>query len=207
MRKHKKMIGLLLVAILLVSGTFLATMAYLTSTTEKVTNTFTLGQVKITLDEEKLGEDGEPLETPERTEEGNSYKLLPGHTYVKDPTVHVDEESEDSYVRIIMTMDKQTELDTFFANQGFAPFFTVEDIWEEQPWEWADPAETTRKIEFRLKEVAKAGEDYVLFKTITIPSTLTNEQAAALKGLNLKFEAHAIQVDGFADAAAAWGEW
>ena len=56
MKKHRKTIVLLLVAVLLVGGTFLATMAYLSSTSEEVKNTFTVGKVDIFLNETKADE-------------------------------------------------------------------------------------------------------------------------------------------------------
>ena len=88
MKTRSKALLLTLCAVLLVTASVLGTMAYLTSTDE-VQNTFTVGQVKITLDEAKVTTDGEPVEGAARVTE-NSYKLMPGHTYTKDPTIHVD---------------------------------------------------------------------------------------------------------------------
>lgn len=106
MKTKSKALLLTLCAVLLVTASMLGTMAYLTSTDE-VENTFTVGQVKITLDEAKVNGDGKPinkddevvtdLAAAERVKT-NSYKLLPGHTYTKDPTIHVDAVSEDSWI-------------------------------------------------------------------------------------------------------------
>lgn len=82
-------------------------MAYLTSTDE-VKNTFTVGQVKIKLDEAKVDENGKPVEGAARVAE-NSYKLLPGHTYTKDPTIHVDAASEDCFIRAKVTLNNAKE--------------------------------------------------------------------------------------------------
>lgn len=43
-----------------------------------------------------------------------------------------------------------------------------------------------------------------LFESITVPSTATNEQIAALEGFQINVVAEAIQADGFANADAAW---
>ena len=51
MKKAKKVLTLLLCAALLVGATITGTLAFLTQTTETVTNTFTVGKVQ-------LGEDG-----------------------------------------------------------------------------------------------------------------------------------------------------
>ena len=105
MKTKTKALALALCAVLLVVTTVFVTMAYLTSE-DSVTNTFTVGQVNITLDEAKVDEYGNPVDkdgkhvelasAPRQT--GNEYKLIPGHTYTKDPTVNVDSSSEDCYL-------------------------------------------------------------------------------------------------------------
>ena len=57
MKKTKKVLILGLCAVLLVAASVLGTMAYLTDT-KSVTNTFTVGNVAITLDEAKVKTDG-----------------------------------------------------------------------------------------------------------------------------------------------------
>ncbi|MFR6087431.1 MAG: SipW-dependent-type signal peptide-containing protein [Oscillospiraceae bacterium] len=74
-------------ALLLVAAGVFGTLAYLTGT-DTVNNTFTVGNVKITLDEAKVTTDGTPVEGADRVK-ANEYHLLPGHTYTKDPTVTV----------------------------------------------------------------------------------------------------------------------
>ena len=96
MKKKTKALMLVLCAVLLVTASVLGTMAYLTST-EKVVNTFTVGKVAITLDEAKVDPDGTAV-TPAERVKGNAYHLLPGHTYTKDPTVHVQANSENSFI-------------------------------------------------------------------------------------------------------------
>lgn len=90
MKTKNKALLLALCAVSLVTASVLGTMAYLTSN-DKVTNTFTVGSVAITMDETDV--DG----TAGRDTQ-NSYKLLPGHEYTKDPTIHVDPKSEDCYL-------------------------------------------------------------------------------------------------------------
>lgn len=93
MRKILAMVmALALTAALAVGGT----LAYLTSQ-DSVTNTFTVGKVNITLDEADVDEYGVEIPDASRTD-ANEYKLLPGHTYVKDPIVHVTAGSENSYL-------------------------------------------------------------------------------------------------------------
>ena len=91
--KKTKAILMALCAVLLVAASVMGTLAYLTSTDE-VVNTFTVGNVVITMDETDF-DNSTP--TAER-DKANVYHLLPGHEYVKDPIVHVDADSEDCYL-------------------------------------------------------------------------------------------------------------
>ena len=56
MKKAKKVVALALCAVMLVVGSVAGTMAYLTSN-DSVTNTFTVGNVVITLDETNVDND------------------------------------------------------------------------------------------------------------------------------------------------------
>ena len=94
MKKTKKALLLSLCAVMLVTASVLGTMAYLTSTDE-VVNTFTVGNVAITLDETDV-DNSTPGENDR--DQANEYKLMPGKEYVKDPIVHVDADSEDCYL-------------------------------------------------------------------------------------------------------------
>lgn len=102
-----------LCAVLLVAASVLGTMAYLTDSKD-VKNTFTVGNVAIKLDEAKVDEMGNLVKNQDGTlaerVPGNAYKLLPNHTYVKDPTVTVLKPSVESYVRMKVTFNKASAL-------------------------------------------------------------------------------------------------
>lgn len=118
MKTKGKALLLTLCAVLLVAASVLGTMAYLTST-DTVTNTFTVGKVEIKLDEAKVTADGIPVEGAARVTE-NSYKLMPGNTYTKDPTVTVLNGSETSYVRMKVTFNNATEIIALCTDPEFA---------------------------------------------------------------------------------------
>ena len=80
MKSKKKVFLTVLCAAALVVASVLGTMAYLTSKTGPVTNTFTVGNVNITLDETDVTPMGVKDTDTKVTE--NSYKLIPGHTYI-----------------------------------------------------------------------------------------------------------------------------
>lgn len=118
MKKTSKALLLTICAVLLVAASVMGTVAYLTST-DKVQNTFTVGKVAIKLDEAKVGTDGTPVEGADRVKE-NGYKLLPGHTYIKDPTVTVLKDSVESYVRMKVTFNNAAEIIAMCTDPEFA---------------------------------------------------------------------------------------
>ena len=118
MKTRSKALLLTLCAVLLVAASVLGTMAYLTST-DSVENTFTVGKVKINLDEAKVDADGKADTTADRVK-ANEYKLMPGHTYTKDPTVTVEKGSESSYVRMKVTFNNATEIIKLCTDPEFA---------------------------------------------------------------------------------------
>ncbi|MDO5041370.1 MAG: SipW-dependent-type signal peptide-containing protein, partial [Peptoniphilus sp.] len=93
MKKTSKALLLGICAVLLITASVLGTMAYLTSQ-DTVTNTFTVGSVSISLDEKDV-DDSTPGEDRDKA---NKYNLVPGKTYDKDPTIHVANGSEKSYL-------------------------------------------------------------------------------------------------------------
>lgn len=107
-----------LCAVLLVAASVLGTMAYLTDSKD-VKNTFTVGNVAIKLDEAKVTTDGKIVQGADRVQT-NDYKLLPNHTYTKDPTVTVLKPSVDSYVRMKVTFNKASALIAMCTDPEFA---------------------------------------------------------------------------------------
>lgn len=209
MKTRSKALLLTLCAVLLVAATIFGTMAYLTST-DTVTNTFTVGKVNIKLDEAKANSDGTLVEGAERVK-ANSYKLLPGHTYNKDPMVTVLSGSESSYVKMTVTFSKANELDAIFAPDG-ANLTSIFNGYDATKWTYKgntkDATANTRTYEFWYKEAVAAPTADValdaLFKSITVPGEITNEQLATIERMTITVNAYAIQADGFADADAAW---
>ena len=219
MKTKSKALILTLCAVLLVAASMLGTMAYLTSTDE-VENTFTVGQVKIKLDEAQVNDDGKPIDkdgevvddpADAKRVKANSYKLLPGHTYNKDPMVTVLNGSESCYVKMTVTFTKANELDAIFAPDG-ADMTSIFKGYDSANWiakgNTKDTTTNTRTYEFWYKETVAAPTADValdaLFDSITVPSTITNTQLATIKDMTITVNAYAIQADGFQDATAAW---
>lgn len=79
-----------------------------------MTNTFTVGKVEIKLDETDVTNP-----TGSRVQ-ANSYKLMPGTTYTKDPTVTVKAGSEESYVRMKVTFNNATKIIALCTDPEYA---------------------------------------------------------------------------------------
>ena len=209
MKTRSKALLLTLCAVLLVAASVLGTMAYLTSS-DTVTNTFTVGSVAIKLDEAQANTDGTLVPNAERVK-ANSYKLLPGHTYSKDPMVTVLSGSESSYIKMTVTFSKANELDAIFAPGG-ADLTKIFNGYDPANWIYkgntTDATANTRTYAFWYKEAVGAPTADValdaLFDSITVPGSVTKEQLATIEGMTITVNAYAIQADGFADADAAW---
>ena len=118
MKTRRNALLLSFCAVLLVVASVFGTVAYMTSK-DQVKNTFTVGKVAINLDEAKVTEDGKPVEGANRVKE-NSYKLVPGLTYTKDPMVTVLDDSEASYVRMKVTFNNARTIIDMCTDPEFA---------------------------------------------------------------------------------------
>ncbi len=208
--KKSKVLLLTLCAALLVAAGVLGTLAYLTSEAT-VVNTFTVGNVDITLDETAVTPDGEPIDGAKRVT-SNSYHLVPGKTYIKDPTMTVVKGSEESYVRMLVTINCMKEFDAVYAPE----VANLTDIFNDyDPTNWIfettvrDPEANTVTYEFRYKETVKPASNTdtvlgALFESITVPGAFDNDDMASITKLEITVVGHAIQASGFDDEDAAW---
>lgn len=214
--KKSKAILMVVCAMLLVAASVMGTLAYLTST-DTVTNTFSIGKVEITLDEAKANPDGSLVEGAARVD-GNSYKLMPGHTYNKDPQVHVKADSEPSYIRMLVTVSDISKLKAAFPASQYPEYysgeiFLLEKLVNWNSTDWACNSVNGNVYEFRYAAGSytvpdDATGEYVdldpLFTTITIPGTVDATALANLDKVTITVVAQAIQADGFTDADDAW---
>lgn len=192
MKTKSKALLMTLCAVLLVAASVLGTMAYLTSTTGPVTNTFSIGKIDITLDEAPVNVDGEVIDGARRME--NQYKLVPGHTYIKDPTVHVTNlNSEDSYIFVkvvngIAAYEADTKIAAQIVAKGWTALNGVDNVY------------------YREYNKDSADKDFVVFDNFTIAQDAeTIDGWATATSANITITAYAIQKDANLDTAAkAW---
>lgn len=202
--KTKKILALAIAAVLLVAVSVAGTVAYLTSTTQKVTNEFQPTKVDVAIDEHEYIFSSNTLATT-FVGEGNTedtYKLIPGLTMPKDPHVTVPAGGESVYVYIKVT--KENEFDTYItANVNTNVWSEVsgtDDVW----YLTAGPVGNGG---------AAAGPFYILSTSTTNPYgevTVkpevggTVDMPAVGSEPKIAFEAFVIQSATFADANAAY---
>ncbi len=203
MNTKTKALVLALCAVLLVVTTVFVTMAFLTSE-DSVQNTFTFGHVYIELDEAKVDKTGTVTAGADRTStEGrvdtNEYHLIPGHSYVKDPTVHVDSNSEDCWLFVKLKND----LKPIIVSD------TIEEQMATNGWSVIDEANNV----WAYGEKVSGGADIPVFDSFTLAEDANVSQYATVMdaagnvtgGATVNIIAYAVQYDGFeSGATAAW---
>lgn len=194
MKTTKKALLLTLCAVLLVAASVLGTMAYLTSTDE-VQNTFTVGQVQITLDEKDTDNS-----TPDADrDKANAYHLLPGNEYEKDPTVHVNAVSEDSWIFVkVENGIAAFEAATSTEENGYK---SISDQITANGWTTLDGV---ANVYYKPYTKSATGSDLIVFSNFKIADTANDVQGWATLNATVNITAYAVQKDGFDTASAAW---
>lgn len=199
MKTARKILLPLLCAVLLVGASVAGTLAYLTSN-DKVENTFTVGKVEIDLKESKVNEYGDRVDNQGVKidsnagpiwVEGNKYKLIPGHTYKKDPHVNVDEKSEECWLFVKVENglgDHATIHWETVAQEGQGIWTAVEGA--EGYWVYSI--------------TAKAGQKIQVFPSFTYDKNMTDTEIETDKDKKIVVTAYAIQADGITTKEAAW---
>lgn len=191
--KLRKVLLLACSAVLLVCLSVGATLAYLTSNAT-VTNTFSVGNVAITMDEADV--DDSTVNADRDT--ANSYKLLPGHKYTKDPTIHVAAGSEDCWLFVKVTNEiAAIEAPSEDTKGGYK---TIAEQMAANSWTVID---ATNGI-YGRNATNKANDSVVVFSQFKVNGTVDNNTLAAYDGKTIVVKAYAVQADGFNTAAEAW---
>ena len=108
LKLSKTKILIVSIAILAVFFTAISgTIAWLTSKSETVTNTFTYGDINISIKETDTKDD-DKLNT-------NTYEMVPGNKITKDPLITVAANSENCY--LFVKLDKTANFDNFMEYQ------------------------------------------------------------------------------------------
>lgn len=167
----------MLSAALIVCATVAGTLAWLTDTTEPVVNTFTVGDINITL-----------------TESDNlDLKMVPGLPISKDPKVTVKADSEACW--LFVKVEKSVNFDGFMT-------FEMADGWIALSGHagvyYRNVDATNADTGFDVLKDKKV----MVLETVT----KTMLEGAKTNAPTLTFTAYAVQKDGINDATTAWGK-
>ena len=184
MKTFAAMLALVLVIGCAVGGT----VAWLVSSTDPVVNTFTYGDINITLSETT----------------GNDYKIIPGVNIGKDPKVTVKKDSEACWLFV-----KVEKAGTFVTNKVTYSIATG--------WTQGDGTNIPENVYYREVEAVTADTSYYVLQgsteypngVVTVSEELTKAEVNSITAENqpkLTFTAYAVQKDGIADAGTAWAK-
>lgn len=171
---RKSHIWLIVAAVLLTAISVGVTVALLVSSSNAVVNIFTTGGVTISLTEST----------------GDEYKMIPGVTVEKNPTVTVHANSENCW--LFVKVEKENDFDTFCT-------YEIQDGWSL--------LEGQEGVYYQRVDKSSSDKVFQVLKdnNILIKDNLTEEALDAVKqNPTLEFTAYAAQSDGLATVEEAW---
>ncbi|MEE0930228.1 MAG: hypothetical protein UIM53_04445 [Acutalibacteraceae bacterium] len=184
-----KTLMMILAVTLIICGIVGGTVAWLIDKTAPVVNTFTYGDINITLEETDTGDGDGDLTT-------NTYTMIPGNTIIKDPEVTVLADSEDSW--LFVKLDKSTDpnFDTFMEYEmadGWISLDGVDGVY------YREVTKTDSNVEYTV----------IKNNTVTVKGDVTKEMFNALTTYpTLTVTAYAVQrdsdIDAIDTASEAW---
>ena len=220
-------IGALVAVAAIVAGSVFGTIAYLTSAS-KVSNVFTVGDVFITMDESVVDADGKIIEGAGRTDR-NSYHLIPGKSYDKDPQITVEANTESCYL-FLVTRNQITAIED--PNQKTMAQQMVENGWGiykdttagSRVWVYCGTAANVNAdTKHAVTPVAVCGKNRSAANTVSVTNPIsifqkfhiTNDSTASANlslysGAEVTLNAVGIQSDSFGEIGqmssidAAW---
>ena len=198
----KKSILLTLTAVVLAMAIGVGgTIAYFTSTTDDVKNTFTVGNVAITLDEAKVTYADDVWTAGSERVTTNTYEnVYPGAHLPKDPTIHVAADSQDAYVAMKVVISKAAAWKALAEDHAsLNDLETVFEGYKEADWTKIAATEQGDNLVYvYMWEQGKvsANADLTLFTAMNIPAELSSEEIETLDGFTVTATGYAVQAQG-----------
>lgn len=177
-------LAVMLALVLMVGCAVGGTLAWLVAKTDPVVNTFTYGDINITLTEDT----------------GSNYKIIPGVNIAKDPKVTVEAGSEACW--LFVKVDEENWPTFKEANSETKKVsYTLADGWTALP--------NVTGVYYREVNAVSADTNFEVLEgnKVTVSENLTKAEVNSISaGIQpkLTFTAYAVQKDGIADAATAW---
>ena len=221
MKRIKHVLIVAVALILTCAISVAATYAYLYDKSDTARNTISAGKVKVSLSEAKVNEDGKPVD--ENGNEvanvadaprvlNNHYKLLSNRTYTKDPTIYVEEGSEDCILLVLIYMpyalekvikygSSLTDPEDFgvqFVTNGWEASGIIEEIKD------ANENLIGRYMWFTYSEngyprTVSGGATIPFIESITIRSNATDKELEEASAADMEITAFAFQLEELGD--------
>lgn len=179
-----KTMFMILAVVLIVGISVGGTLAWLTDTTGPVTNTFTVGDINIALDETTT-----------------NYKMVPGNTIAKDPKVTVKGGSEACWLFVKV------------VEGNWPAFYEKDGVTKKVSYALADGwlalGDSYPGVYYREVEATSADTEFGVLAgdAVNVSGNLTKAELNSITtNPTLTFTAYAVQKDNIATAAAAWAE-
>lgn len=190
MNKKMRVFLTIAAALVLVAASIGGTVAYLSATTDPVTNTFKTAKIEIELKEHKYVNGNLDMQNEVTTNE--DYKLIPGATLPKNPFVRIKAGSEKCWVFV----------EVLATNTNNVVEYKLTDKWVKVD---GAKAKTAGAVVYRYIEVVDASAAKVELQIlannqVTINKDMTEMPQGEVK---LDFYAYAVQADHVA-ADDAW---
>lgn len=152
----RKTLALVLAMVLLVVGVAAGTLAWLTSKSDVIVNTFTTSDIKVELKETT----------------GSEYKMVPGYTISKDPKATVLKGSEECY--LFVKLDKSEDFDKYLE-------YVIADGWTQLTKD-DKGNDITDLVYYRMVETADIGTAYSVLENdqVTVKGSVTKTDMSAI---------------------------
>ncbi|MBR2912573.1 MAG: hypothetical protein IKC40_01460 [Oscillospiraceae bacterium] len=194
-RYGKKALILVSALTMAMTATVGGTVAWLVAKTDKVTNTFTYGDINIELEEtdtSKTPNDEADQGDTDNDPNTNTYEMVPGTKIKKDPTITVEGDSEACW--LFVELEESANFADFMTYEMTAGWTELEDgVW------------------YRTTTYKETDQEFGVLKNneVTVKDTITKADLNALTDTTyptLTVTAYAVQYEGFATAADAWAQ-
>ena len=202
----RRMLLTLALVLVVAAASVGGTIAWLTDQTQEVKNTFTVGDVDITLTETGTTKDTSGNDS-------KTFHIIPGTNYEKDPTVTVEGGSEACWVFV-----KVEEANWPNITEGDETTLKIRYEVDENVWTKLNIENAT--VYYREVSSSNADQSFNVLKTLAgqtetppkaytviVSENLTKEEAESITpNPTLTFTAYAIQKDNIATANDAWAK-
>ena len=195
-----KILIVLLAMVLVIGCAVGGTVAWLTQETDSIVNTFTYGNINITLTET----------TPEK----EPVKIIPGIDIEKDPKVTVEANSEACWLFVKV---EEVNWPIFTETDNTTKKVSYAVIDDENGWKKLENVEGVDNVYYREVDAVTADTDFYVLKgndtykngVVTVSENLTKTEVNSIADETkptLTFTAYAVQREGIDTAADAWAK-